>query len=163
MSSNDPKFSAKLNGDNDFRLILGFQVEFWNLKKVVFDFGLILLTKLAILFCDVLDVLEMKYHVMHIFWTVRPSSFWSTINFFKSIKKKERNCQIYESHFSEVGYFLVGFTEESGSAVQNQNKNKYLATQKLSIFSTKKYYMDQLDAAKEIIHRFDVKISVQEA
>ena len=67
MSSNDPKFSAKLNGDNDFRLILGFQVEFWNLKKVVFDFGLILLTKLAILFCDVLDVLEMKYHVMHIF------------------------------------------------------------------------------------------------
>ena len=93
MSSNDPKFSAKLNGDNDFWQKLGFQVEFWNLKKVVFDFGHILLTKLTILFCDVPDVLEMNFKTMAIFEILRLSSFKTCSNFFKFIKKIQRNWQ----------------------------------------------------------------------
>ena len=60
-----------MSGDNDFWQKLGFQVEFWILKKVVFDFGLILLTKIAILFCDVPDVLEMKSKTMDIFEILR--------------------------------------------------------------------------------------------
>ena len=67
ISPNDPKFSAKLSGDNDFWLKFGFHIEFWNLKKVVFDFGLILLVKLAILFCDALDALVTNYYISYKF------------------------------------------------------------------------------------------------
>ena len=82
---------------------------------------------------------------MHKFWIVRPSSFWSTINFLESIKKILRNRQISKSDFSKTWVFSVVFTEKSGSAGRRKSKQKQnnfevriLEVQISSILTTKK-------------------------
>ena len=84
---NESKFSAKLNGGNDFWIKHWFQVEIYHFWKVVFNFGQNLLTKFVIWFDDVLDVLEMNPMYLGKFWILEVSSFRICSIFFNFINK----------------------------------------------------------------------------
>ena len=106
---NEPKFCAKFSGGDDFLIKILFPGEICNFQNQDFNFCKISLTKFGILFYDVLDVLRTDLNVMHIFRMLRPSSFWSTIDFFEFTNKIMRKFEICETLICFFHTFLKLF------------------------------------------------------
>ena len=106
---NEPKFCAKFSGGDDFLIKIQFPGEICNFQNQDFNFCKISLTKFGILFYDVLDVLRTDLNVMHIFRMLRPSSFWSTIDFFEFTNKIMRKFEICETLICFFHTFLKLF------------------------------------------------------